>query len=245
LDIIEHVTAYSNALVYIDRQGKYTCRYWEPVVGDGVFALDSSDIFDVRQRGDWKDPITKVVGRYRKKHEAGTFQVVEAVTTEHQYRQGLTTEAVLDEELPMTLKVDATQWADRTLAMRARPIRTLEVTCSQRAMLRQPGDAVSIDYPRRGISGMFEVIEISIQPGSHEVSLTVSDWRGFGNRPGFWVIDSPVFPSSLGGGAASPWDNTWSDAQKTWAKQNVGYWMDDDEFMDSNDLGSYRASVWV
>jgi hypothetical protein len=245
LDTIEHVSAFANALVYIDRQGRYTCRYWEPKVGQGVFNLDASDILDVTQVGDWKDPITKVIAKYRERRDNSTFQVVEVESDEHEYRLGLTTESVLEEELPMTLKVDATQWAGRTLAMRARPIRTLDVECSQRAMLLQPGDAVSIDYPRRGIDGKFEVIETSIHPGSHEVSLTVSDWRGFGNRPGFWVIDSPVFPATLGGGAASPWDNTWTDAQKAWAKQNVGYWMDDDEFMDSNDLGSYKASVWV
>jgi hypothetical protein len=245
LEVVERVASFAMANVYVDRLGRYTCRAWEPVVSQGAFKLDASDIMDVVQVGDWTTPINKVTALYRKDYKTGNEQVAEQASVELQTRQGMPTEAVLEESVPFNNKVDAARWASQTLAMRGRPLRTIGVECSQRAMLLQPGDVVDVEYGRRDIDGIYEILEVTIQPGSFEVRLTLTNWRGYDDRPGFWVIDSPVFPTSLGGGAASPWDNTWTDAQKKWARENVGYWEDDNGFMDSNDLDSYKASVWV
>lgn len=53
-----------------------------------------------------------------------------------------------------------------------------------------------------------------------------------------------TFPTELGGGYADLWDKNWTDAQKAYARQNFGYWCDEDGFADPNDPNSYLASTW-
>jgi len=53
------------------------------------------------------------------------------------------------------------------------------------------------------------------------------------------------FPASLGGGSAEFWDAGWTDEQKAYAKQNFGYWCDEDGFADPADPESYLCSTWA
>jgi hypothetical protein len=104
---------------------------------------------------------------------------------------------------------------------------------------------VQLIYPKRGIDGIFEVLAVQATPGQNSVMLTVGDNRGYKDRSGFWVGDSPTFPASLGGGSCASWDASWTAAQKAWARRNIGYWLDDNSFADGSDIESYRGSVWV
>jgi hypothetical protein len=59
-----------------------------------------------------------------------------------------------------------------------------------------------------------------------------------------WTSDSPTFPAYLGGGSADPWDKTWTTEQKIYAKENFGYWTDENDYIDSTDPDSYYGSTW-
>jgi hypothetical protein len=55
----------------------------------------------------------------------------------------------------------------------------------------------------------------------------------------------PLFPALLGGGSAEIWDKNWTAAQKAYARQNFGYWCDENGFADPTDPESYLASTWI
>jgi len=133
------------------------------------------------------------------------------------------------------------------VAMRGVPRLVLRVPVTQEFMLKEPGDYVRVNSARHGIDEVWEIISVTINPGSLAVELSLIDVRGFREKEGFWVADSNSFPDRLGGAAITAWDDTWTDAQKRWAKENLGFWSGDDDYIDKIDdpLVTYRGSVWV
>jgi len=116
-----------------------------------------------------------------------------------------------------------------------------------RAILKNLGDVVKITYSR--LSAIpFKVMEI-IKHFSPDDAGGIVELRGFNvlslTGQGHWTVDSPVFPSYLGGGAASPWDKNWTADQKAYAKRNFGYWHDADGYIDPTDPDSRMATKWA
>ena len=91
---------------------------------------------------------------------------------------------------------------------------------------------------------MVEVLEIDKNFTSNVIRVVCDDLKGIGGAVGHWTADSPTFPTSLGSGAMSPWDSSWSAAQKSYAKSHAGYWCDDNGFADPADADSYLISRW-
>ena len=75
-------------------------------------------------------------------------------------------------------------------------------------------------------------------------TVECDDLKGVGQSVGIWTSDTPTFPATLGGGSLATWDDEWSDAQKEYAKSRVGYWTDDDGFIDPDDSSSLNKSKW-
>jgi hypothetical protein len=74
--------------------------------------------------------------------------------------------------------------------------------------------------------------------------LVCSLLRNWGRDSGLWGAASITFPSLLGGATITAWDDTWTDAQKAWARQNVGFWTNDNGFADATDPASFNISNW-
>lgn len=94
-----------------------------------------------------------------------------------------------------------------------------------------------------------EIIGITYNLNDFQVQLTCRDIEGLSAAvietfPGEWTIDAPVFSSALGSGSADVWDKGWTADQKLYARQNFGYWTDDDGYVDSTDPDSYLISRW-
>lgn len=118
---------------------------------------------------------------------------------------------------------------------------------TQEYMLKEPGDYLRVNSERDSIDEVFEVLSVTISPGSLDVELKLIDNRGHNLQPGFWVSDALAFPAILGGGAIAAWDNTWTNEQKQWAAENSGFWGSDEDYIDEIDdtVDSYRKSVWT
>jgi hypothetical protein len=69
--------------------------------------------------------------------------------------------------------------------------------------------------------------------------------------PGFWVDDAPVLPSRFSGlagygtGDAGNWNKDWDPEIKAWARQNMGFWCDENGYADPTDPDSRLPSTWV
>jgi hypothetical protein len=113
-------------------------------------------------------------------------------------------------------------------------------------MLLEPGDFVRLGLNSSGIDGVFDVLENNIHPGTMDGNLVLSDARGWRDNNGFWTEDTFNFPVELGGAAVTAWDKTWTDEQKAYARENWGFWTDDDGYIDQTDpLQSFKKSRWT
>jgi hypothetical protein len=130
--------------------------------------------------------------------------------------------------------------------MRGKPRRIYHTTATNQFKTTQPGDTLRINYAPLGFDFVVNVIETTQVPGSIEVGIKAMDVFGFQDQPGFWSEDRPAFPDELGGDTITTWDDSWSDEQVTWARENVGFWTDDDGYADLSDdpLRSYLPSIW-
>lgn len=245
---IEQVAAAAFAIVYVDLTGEYQIKSWKPQV-----SVDLEEITDANMRGATRtrivasDIITKVISKYAQNHGRDDFQTQEFADDRLRQLRGLAQHNTLEQVLSISELFGATYWAQRTVAMRSVPRRILELTVTQEFMLAEPGDYVRVNSIRHSIDEVWEVLEVTINPGSLNVALKLIDVRGFTNQEGFWVSDSLAFPASLGGASITTWDDSWTDAQKKWALENSGFWSGDENYIDVDDDpgATFRKSVWV
>ena len=112
------------------------------------------------------------------------------------------------------------------------------------------GDRISVSFKRTDDDDYFEWIdsvvveinEISKDLTKNEITIKADDLKGVGQAVGIWVAEASVFPSFYGGGDMSTWDSTWSLPQKAYAKNNSGFWCDENGFADPDDADSWNVS---
>lgn len=245
---IQQVAAASFALVYVDLSGLYQIKAWKPEVSEDLDVITDANIIGTPSTEIiGSNVITKVISKYSENHGLGEFQTVSHTDDRIRQLRGLTQHKVLEEEIALSNRFGAKYWAERTVAMRGVPRRMVVLNTTQEFMLKEPGDYVRLQSNRYNIDEVWEVVSITINPGTLRVSLKLIDVRGFREKEGFWTPDSLSFPDSLGGATITQWDNTWTDAQKKWAKENFGFWCGDEDYIDAIDdpRTTYRGSVWV
>lgn len=244
-DVLEGLLGASWGLLYQGHDGTYQLRAWEPLASYGLLALGEDEVFELRDRSDAAGIVTRVAARcglWASDDSVGQVAVAEDEAA--RLRRGLGAHKVREAILPFSERSDALSLAARTLYAEASPLRTLEVSVGPRALLLEPGDQVGLEAAAWDVDGVYEVLEASGDPREGKVDLVLGDRRGHADRPGFWVADAAVFPTELGGGSAAAWDDAWTDAQKTWARRNVGFWSDANGYADTTDPESRLAGVW-
>lgn len=244
---IQEVSSVCFAIVYVDGAGLYQVKKWKPVPSEGLTEItdnESTQILTLDTNA--TKPITRAVARYNRQHGFDGSSVNVYEDEELRQLRGLSAHTTLDMEIPISTRFGAKLWAEKSVYTRGRPRRNIKINVTQQYMELEPGDFVRLKSSRRDIDEVFEVLEITTEPGSLKVYLVLTDIRGWRNAVGFWASDAPSFPASLGGGAIASWDNTWTDAQKKWIKENIGYWHDADGYADvTNDpQDSFRTSKW-
>jgi hypothetical protein len=245
---IEQVLAASFGILYVDLSGKYQIKSWKVETSEGI-----DEIIDTNIKGKIvtrivaTDTITKIIASYDERHNISDFQTLEFSDDRVRQLRGFNQHKILAQELILSSRFGAKYWAERSVGMRGVPRRILEMDVTQEFMLKEPGDYVRVNSERDNIDEVFEILEVAINPGSHEVRLKLIDNRGHQEQEGFWVANTVTFPESLGGGTFSAWDSTWTDAQKLWATENSGFWGSKADYIDKADdaVDSYRKSVWV
>lgn len=243
---VQKVLTASFAILYVNRAGLYQIRAWNPSPSNPLSeVLDEFLIGNPAVEYFGADLFTKVALTYDRAHGINSSRLSEKSSEELRLLRGLTTHSLLEEELPISSQFGADLWAGRTLQMRGRIRRVLSLETTQEFSELEPGDLVRVRSQKAGINEVWEVIEISTTPGASNTKIRLVDLRGFRDRPGFWV-SSPTFPERLGGTPITAWDPAWTDEQKKWALENVGFWTDDYGYIDITDPDlSFRGSVWI
>lgn len=248
LRYIEQVLAASFGIMYVNLEGKYQIKSWKVETSEGLDEVKDANIRSpIRTSIVATDTFTRIVSKFGERHSNNDFQTAEFTDDRLRQLRGLAQHKTLEQRLPISGRFGAQYWAERSVGMRSVPRRILKVDVTQEFMLKEPGDYVRVVSDRDGIDEVFEVLSVTISPGSLPVTLKLIDNRGHGLQPGFWVGDALLFPDRLGGTSADPWDDTWTAEQKKWAAENSGYWGSDEDYIDKTDdtADSYRKSVWV
>jgi hypothetical protein len=114
-----------------------------------------------------------------------------------------------------------------------------------------PGaSALATAATRYGAMGVLEVLEVALDLLSGQAKIVAGNLRGWEDDPGFWTGDSDALPARFAllagyGSGSLDWNKNWDPQIKAWARQNVGYWTDDNGFADPTDPDSFLPSAWV
>lgn len=259
VDLCSDIAAWCNGVFYTDLDGQYVVSAWQPRPGDVAEARLTEDhiLSEPIEEVDARDVRTVASATYRRDLAADSGRLFTHTGNKYKYRGGLPAHKTESDEVPFYNRPAARLWAVRIVGLRGRPTRIWDLPAvSPCAFELVPGDPVEIAQSVIASSGarllppagIYEVLEVSRDLKGGTVGLVLSPWRGLEDRSGFWVEDGNDFPSwmdvttSVG---ADQWDSGWSAAEKKWARENSGYWCDDDGFADPDDEDSYDVSVWV
>jgi hypothetical protein len=246
LDVVGRVLGAARGIGWISSAGLYTLRCWTPERLEGALTLTDAELLGAEDERDADGAVTAATGRYLYDAANGEgLQVYVTESADYLAARGLAAHRTEDEELPFSRRDDVRLWAGFEVRSRGEPARVIDAETTSVAALAEPGDVLVLDSAARGISEPVEVIEIRFDPSEGRVDLRCTDRRGFGSAPGFWCEESLAFPSRLGGATVNAWSAAWTDAQATWACQNLGFWADDYDFLDPTDARTWRWSVCV
>jgi hypothetical protein len=246
-DLIDQVKMNTFGYVYVNPSGTWNYKVFEPVPSDGLLEVTETNVKGMlRPVSRTNDPITSAIARYDVIHGLEGERTFTTSDEELRQRRGLTIHSILDATIPINNKLGAQLWTQYQTQYRGRVRRIFEFTGTNELKLLEPGDAIKLNYAPLGIDEAVVIIEVTQAPGALEVGIKATDSYGLRDEPGFWTADSPSFPDDLGGATITAWDDTWSDAQKLWARENIGFWEDGNGYADVSDDPnfSYLASIW-
>jgi len=252
--LLSQINAVVGSYLFTDYDGKYRLILYGPLSGDAAMSFTDTDIFSVDEVTDATDIISQVLAKYQERITRDYWQVYVYDRPEAQYLRESPTPIIKEMELSLSELTDAQMVAQRTTLHEGERVRTFEATVSHRGWTLLPSDFIQITSTELDINAVMEVLEVSPDFLGNTTTLFLSAQRGLvgdvGNW-GFWwgtnAVDNRTFPAALGGGTTDPWDDEWTEDQKAWARQNVGYWCSDTGFADdvTPDPDSYLPSTWT
>lgn len=245
-DIVARINSTVGAYFFNGFDGKYHFVAFDPIPGDSVLSFDESEIEELSENVDATEMISSVKAQYQHRAVQDYPQTTVYERPEAQYLQGANAPVVKVLELPVDTLSDARYVAERTARMDGERLRTFDARLSHKAWEKKCAHFIRLSSSRHDIDAVFEVLEVRRNlANTMWIDVVLGNLHGLGDGILFATADTPTFPARLGSGDASTWDDDWSDAQKAWARQNVGYVTDDNGFASATDPDSYMAAITV
>ena len=246
--LFEQINAAVGTYLFNDYDGKFRYVLYSQLSGEASLSFVDRDIFSIEEVTDASDIVSKVKAKYRHRLTRDYWQVYVFDKPSSQYLSGSPVAITKELELPYTESSDAGVLAQRTVLHEGARVSTYKAVVSHRGWKLLPSDFVQITSTKMGVNATLEVLEVEPDFLGNTTTLLLSGQRGLvsgtGN-PGFWMSPTPVFPGGdLGTGSVAVWDNSWTDEQKQWARQNCGFWCDASGHADPTDIDSYNPSSW-
>jgi len=273
-EIISKINAAACTYLMSDFFGKYRYIVYEIPSGYAALSLQEDEIFSIQEMTDAREVVSQVRGKYRYK-TLKDYWLIEIHNREvSQHLRASPVPLQKDWEVPFVERADAWYAMQQVASYEGEPYREYKMRVAKKALSLLPADFVNVNYMRRGIAGVFEVLEVRPNPDKGAVDLVARTQRGIVfyapplpggevivippgttvGQPGFWVRPTLLepdlvqhLPGSMGGGSTDPWDPAWDAEQKQWVRDNTGYWTSDGDFADDVspiDPESYQPSTW-
>lgn len=247
---VGEINSVCGTYVYTNSTGQYACGVWDPFP-QSVDPLNSANIIEFSESDDTQQIVTKTIANYKVNSQE---KIKQSETRERQSTQYVRDQAnpiIEERDLPFFFDRDAIDWASQTLFMRSQPLRKLNVTVPWTYILGYNlGGVIPVKLTEKRINQTFEIIERTIDFNRKQVRFVLGDMRGIGNKMGWWTYEPPTLPTSFAGlagyGSGSiDWNGSWAQEIKDWARNNYGYWTDDNGFAVTSDAESFNVSNWI
>lgn len=252
LEVIGEINMMAGTYLFSDASGQWKAGTFAPEQGEGLDELGSIDYADISEEYDGQSRVSKVTVNYAYREQDEYAQVYSLERASNQYI-GTDLSAIVEEYDIATSEYRAAQFfAQRQLLMHGKPARFWTIKVPYRGLTKEPGDQIRLTNTRTGLDVVAEILENRTSFGGAIPTSTLlcGELHNYAANTGFWVADSATLATRLAdetgySSGADEWSSSWSSTIKTWAKQNRGYWTDDNGFADSSDPDSHLVSVWT
>lgn len=249
-DVIRDLCEWCGLYLYTDSGGAFVVGAWQPARTEGALLFDELSILQFGSDTRTVDAGTTQRVVYEKRPAEGFNQITVEAAPVNRYTTGMFSDSTEDLDTDLVYLKDARAVGQTLLYMLGQGETFWTITVPWCGWQMVPGGVCRIAYTaRHGIASAAEVLEVSYDLGRGTAKLVLGNQRNFAGRAGFWVADSDVLPTRFAGlagyGAGSlVWNASWATEIKQWARENVGYWTDENGFANSADPDSYIPSNW-
>ena len=253
LDAVGNLMKSCFGTFYINNDGEFSVKVFTPITESGLDAVSDLDIKD----GTLK--IKALTSKIRKVFRCG-YSKNWGEGDSYAYKQATATdtERIYDitksRTVPTLISTEAgaTIWNGRMKILYETGVTEITYVTSLQFASKNIGDNMILSFRRRredaDIAWLSErrvdLLDITKNFQTGEMSFVVDDLKRIGDGVGHWTDTPPAFPDTMGGEDVSSWDTTWSDALKSYALQQWGFWTDTDGLIDADDATTLNKSRW-
>lgn len=250
VELLGEIAATAGAYLYSDATGRYYFGVFEPVASDSLPIVNADEVIDFEEENEAGDRFSQISANYATREQDKYSQVLTASVDANQFAAGQTNPVTKTADLSFSQARDVRDWSARTLCIEGAPLKLYQLVMPWRGFQWKPGQQLLVRYAAKSIDAVLEIIEVGIDLTNKTTRLLLGNLRGFADAGGFWAGALEALPTRFAGltgyGAGSlVWNASWAPEIKRWARQNVGYWTDDNGFADPTDPESFLASTWT
>jgi hypothetical protein len=245
ISVLSDINDAVGSFIYVNAGGEWSYNVFDPLPGDSLQTFTEADTLDLTIETDNSDNYSIANVTWAKRDAEGYGAIYSLERAANQYAANLSEANAKSMTAPLSKEEDAAYYAGRFLLSQGTPFKRYRFTVPHQGFLLLPGDQIRLTDTRRGLDEVLEVVSINANLTAAKMQIVATRLREWGRNAGFWTEANPLFPSSLGGLSAAVWDDSWSAAQKEWARQNIGYWTDDNGMASSTDSDSAGFSTWI
>ena len=249
-DVIKDLCEWCGLYLYTDSGGAFVVGAWQPARSEGAVIFDDTAIINFSSETRTVDSGTTQRVVYEIRKSEGFSQTAIETLPINRYTTGVFSQSTEDMETGITNIRDARAVGQTRLFMLGYGETFWTITVPWCGWTMVPGGVCRLNYAgRHSISTAAEVLSVSYDLGQGTAKLVLGNQRNFAGHAGFWVADSDALPTRFAGlagyGSGSlVWSASWAAEIKQWARENVGYWTDENGFANTADPDSYIPSNW-
>jgi hypothetical protein len=249
-EIIKDLCEWCGLYLFTNSSGQFVVGAWQPALTEGSVQFDETNILSWSANTQTVSAGTTQRVRYEVRPQEGFDQSAVETRDANRFTAGVFSEPSDDLTTGLALLGDARALGQSSLFMAGAGETYWTITVPWIGWSTLPGGVCRVAYStRHGLDTAAEVLEVAYDFGRGTAKLVLGNQRNFAGRAGFWVTDAGALPtrfaSLTGYGTGSlVWNASWDPQIKRWARENVGYWTDENGFASSTDPDSFIPSSW-
>jgi len=258
LDTISEINSTVGAYLYINEAGEYCYKIFEPERVENLTSFKEDSIAELTVEVETDNRPSYLHVKYAKRNDEDWAVDYIIEKDRNQYLRDEKSEIKDERDVIVSDEENAALYANKVMIYEGNinKVFKIEFNDPKAALLRQAEQfhlqfELDTETNKYTFDEVLEVYSMSFDPSNMDkITVVAGNRHGFGDLPGYWVGDSETLPTRFAslagyGSGSIVWNKAWHRRIKDWARQNYGYWTDDNGFADSSDPDSYIPSCLV